>query len=465
MLREGSLHTVCRPVQEVVCHKACGQACKQICEQRCREVCETHCVPVCETCYKEVCCETCRPVCETCMKQECCTTYTNCVETCMKDVCKKVCKPVCSTKTVEKKCGEWVEEQYCVKGMGHLHFVQECGECCFDPCTCQAHQKPGRWKLCWEEGCPETRCRKVWHEHTVCETVPCTTYTTEYVHEQVPTTVCKRVPHTEVKQVPYTVTHVVREHTVKKVPYTVTHYQTEVCKKQVPYTVSRCAKGAYVDTNGVGHECENGANGEHYAFQEGAHYETTTSETVCHMVRENVVKKVPVTVYKTVQEECVKQVPYTVTRMVPHTVKKCVPVTVCEMVSETVCKKVPVTTCHMESYTVCKRVPVHGLQAGPVHDPHSRPLHGDGVRAGDALQKGAGLHVRGSLRQEAASGCGDGDLRSGSLHDLRPELRLRKLLRLRAGGLPEPAVPDPHGLRQRLRLRFGLQRRLRLQVM
>src|SRR6202030_2816716 len=110
-------------------------------------------------------------------------------------------------------------------------------------------------------------CRKVWHEHTVCETVPCTTYCTEYVHEKVPYTVCKRIPHTEVKCVPYTVTHMVKEHVVKKVAYTVTHNQTEVCKKQVPYTVSRCIRGAYVDANGCGHECENGPNGEHYAFQ------------------------------------------------------------------------------------------------------------------------------------------------------------------------------------------------------
>ena len=60
------------------------------------------------------------------------------------------------------------------------------------------------------------RCRKVWHEHTVCETVPCTTYVTECGHEQVPYTVCKRVPHTEVKQVPYTVTRMVQETHVKR---------------------------------------------------------------------------------------------------------------------------------------------------------------------------------------------------------------------------------------------------------
>jgi hypothetical protein len=304
-------------------------------------------------------CEThCRTVQETCCKTVCCTTYTNEVQTCYRECVKTVCRPVTTCKTVEKKCGEWVTEQYCIPGRTHIRLERACDECCFDPCTCQTHHKRGGWHLCTEK-CPDTvGCKQVWKTHTVCETVPCTTYVKECVHEQVPYTVCKRVPHTETKQVPYTVCKTIPETVVKQVPYTVTRIQKEIVREQVPYTVTRSCKGAYVDAQGVGHECE-GANpdGSPWCFQCGAHYEKTFNETVCRMVQEQCVKKVPYTVYRTVQEECVKQVPYTVCRMVPHTVKKCVPVTTCETVQEVCHKKVPYTVCHMESYTVCKQVP------------------------------------------------------------------------------------------------------------
>src|SRR5262249_51678983 len=161
------------------------------------EVCCTVCRPVCETCYKEVCCTVCKPVCETCYKDVCCTTYTNSVETCYKECVKKVSRPVCTTKTVQKKCGEWVCETYCKPGKKVC-----CSDCCFDPCSCQTCCTPKKQKV-WCEGPPQVCTRKVWKEHVVCEQVPCTTYVTECVHEKVPYTVCKKIPCTTVKKVPY----------------------------------------------------------------------------------------------------------------------------------------------------------------------------------------------------------------------------------------------------------------------
>src|SRR5262249_15769616 len=146
-----------------------------------------------ETCYKDVCQTVCKPVCETCYKDVCCTTYNTVTETCYKNVTRTVCKPVCSMKTVQKKCGEWVTEQYCVPGKTVTKWVRTADEACFDPCGCKTTVKRGHWeKVC--NKCPDQMmCRKVWKEHTVCEQVPCTTMVKECVVEKVPYTVCKKV--------------------------------------------------------------------------------------------------------------------------------------------------------------------------------------------------------------------------------------------------------------------------------
>src|SRR5207249_2382392 len=116
-------------------------------------------------------------------------------------------------------------------------------------------------------------------------------------------TVCKKVPYTVVKKVPYTVCRMVPETIVKKVPYTVTRYETQVCKKSIPYTVSRCCVGAWVDTQGVGHECE--APGR--TFQCGAQVCRTYTTTTTRMVPHTETRKVQCTVWRTVTEECVKK--------------------------------------------------------------------------------------------------------------------------------------------------------------
>ena len=131
---------------------------------------------------KEVCTNVCRPVTETCMKQVCETCYKNVEETCYKDCVQTISKQVCSTKTVSKKCGEWVCESYCVPGKCKTQWVKTCDECCFDPCTCQSVSKPGKWVRTKVETPAETRTRKVWKEHTVCEQVPVTTTVKECVH-------------------------------------------------------------------------------------------------------------------------------------------------------------------------------------------------------------------------------------------------------------------------------------------
>src|SRR5262249_3992336 len=152
----------------------------------------------------------------------------------MKECPRTVCKPVTTYKTVTRDCGEYVTEQYTVPGRKRLQWVCEPGECCFDPCTCKTVQKPGRRRLVCVEGPCETRCRKVWKPRLVCEQVPCTTYVKETVCEKVPVTVTRKVPVTEVRK--------------------------------VPYTVNRCVRGAYVDAQGVGYECE----GPGRCFKEGA---------------------------------------------------------------------------------------------------------------------------------------------------------------------------------------------------
>jgi hypothetical protein len=275
------------------------------------------------------------------MKEVCETTYTTEQVTCFKSVTKTVSEPCTTMKTVHKKCGEWVTEQYCVPGKTVHHWVKTCGECCFDPCTCKTTQTSGKWERVCEKCPDEMRCKKVWKEHDVCEQVPVTTCVKHCVTEQVPYTVCKKVPHTCVKKVPYTVTKMVKETVVKKVPVTVHRTVTEVVKEQVPYTTSTVCKGAWVDTAGVGHgEC---APDRHFVC--GASYEKTWTTTVTKMVPETHTKKVAYTTWTTVQEECVKKVPYKVCRMVPTVNKKMVPVTTCQMVQEVV--KKPYTTQRM----------------------------------------------------------------------------------------------------------------------
>src|SRR5207237_61482 len=155
----------------------------------------------------------------------------------------------------------------------------DCCDCCFDPCTCQSVTKHKKCKVCCE-GCPETRTRKVWHEHVVCEQVPCTTYVTECVVEKVPYTVCKKVPHTVVKKVPVALTLI------------------------LPGSLNAC-----------------------------------WPVTVSTSVEEKWVMKVAYCVHSMEQYTVCKQVPYTVSKQVPYTVCKQVPYTVTEMVPTTVCKR------------------------------------------------------------------------------------------------------------------------------
>src|SRR5262249_36862431 len=249
------------------------------------------------TVMKEVCCDVCRQVQECCVKNVCETTYETVNETCYKECVKKVSKPVCTMKTVQKKCGEWACESYCVPGKTTTKWVDTC-ECCFNPCTCQTVTKHHKVKVCCE-GPAEVRTRKVWHERIVCEQVPCTTYVTECHVERVPYTVCKKVPHTCVKKVPYTVCRTVHEKVVKQVPCTVHRTVTEVVKKQVPYTTTRCVRGAYVGPEGCTSPCEKPG----YTFQEGAQVCEERQYTTTRMVQEVCRKQVPYTVMRTVQEE------------------------------------------------------------------------------------------------------------------------------------------------------------------
>ena len=187
---------------------------------------------------------------------------------------------------------------------------------------------------------------------------------------------CKKVVTKEIKNVPYTVRRTLRGAYVddkgcghecdgpgrtfkecavarKLVPYNVTRMVSTVEKTMVPYTTSRCARGAYVDDKGEGHQCD--GPGRH--FQECANYKIVNTYTTCKMVQETRVKKVPYTVYETVIEKQIKKVPYQVCRMVPHTVCKKVPYQVCEIEKHTICKKVPYTECVQQPYTVHCKVP------------------------------------------------------------------------------------------------------------
>ena len=120
-------------------------------------------------------------------------------------------------------------------------WVKTCGECCFDPCTCKAIHKPGQLDPHLGPEPDQVCTRKVWHTHTVCETVPCTTYVKESVCEKIPYTVCKKVPHTRPHEgALHGDSQDVHETVTKQVPYTVTKYESQVCKKMVPYTVTKC---------------------------------------------------------------------------------------------------------------------------------------------------------------------------------------------------------------------------------
>src|SRR5262249_50305248 len=141
---------------------------------------------------------------------------------------------------------------------------------------------------------------------------------------------------------------------VKRVPYTVCRVEKQIVKKQVPYTVTRNVCGAYVDAQGVAHDCE----GPGRTFQEGAQVCRDVGTTTTRMVKETCVKQAPYTVWRTVQETCVKKVPYTVCHMEHAKVCKQVPYTVCKMVPYTVTCKVPYKVTECVPVTVCKRVKV-----------------------------------------------------------------------------------------------------------
>src|SRR5207253_206803 len=146
--------------------------------------------PVVEHLEKEVCVTTCKPVTECVIKDVCCTAYKEVIEQCCKEVKKTVCKPVTTCKTVSKKVGEWVCEEYCVPGRKTTCWEKIPAECCFDPCTCKTTHKPATCRKIVCQGASEVRTRKVWRTKTVCEQVPCTTYVKECVIEKIPYTVC-----------------------------------------------------------------------------------------------------------------------------------------------------------------------------------------------------------------------------------------------------------------------------------
>ena len=367
--------------------------CNNICEAKVRECCHVTCRPVCETHYRECCTTTCRPVCETVMKNFCCTEWTNEQVTCYKNCVRYTCEPCTTMRTVTRKVPEMVTENVCVRGKLHISLERGCHSE-FDPCCCACVQKRNllpSLHVCRE---PDQMCtRQVCKYRTVCEQVPCTTYVRKCHIEQVPYTVCRKVPHTVTKEVPVTETRYVRETVKKQVPYTVTRIERDVVRTQVPYTVSRRAYGAWmgaadaaaykklalanVESDGVVTAAaksttsatpsftayDNEAPGR--VFVEGAQIQREVCYTTVRMVPETTVVKVPYTVTRTVPETITKTVPYTVVRMVPTTVKKIVPETTCKIVTEECVKNVPTCVCTMQTqtveckvpYTVCKQVP------------------------------------------------------------------------------------------------------------
>jgi hypothetical protein len=200
---------------------------------------------------------------------------------------------------VTRRCIECVEEPYTplfggLRGLfsGRNNCCDPCAnQCktnncdpCFDPCACKTFHLFNRGGNACNDSCcnnnnnccstPCCPTRKVWRVKCVTEQVPCTTYVTRCVTERVPYTVCKQVHYNEMRSVNYTVRRNVRGAYVdaqglghecdgpgrtfkecavarKLIPYTVCRNVTCIEKKLVPYTVTRCVRGAYVDAVGA----------------------------------------------------------------------------------------------------------------------------------------------------------------------------------------------------------------------
>lgn len=437
-------YTVCKPVYEQHCHVQCCQVQKQICEQHCHEVCQRVCRPVTECRHREVCCQVAKCLEECHVRQVCVPCCKDVTETCYKNVTKRICEPCTTYKTVTKRISECVDVPCgpihtglangpfrslfagiglgCGNGCGNTGCSSSASACnggdccdpCFDPCAGKIFHLRDRLRSgggigsrldgckgpcangACGDNCGPTPTRKVWRVRCVTEQVPCTTFVTKCVTEQVAYTVCKKVHYNEVRNVQHTVRRNVRGAYVddkghghecdgpgrhfkegavakKLVPYTVTKMVTTLEKKMVCRTVSRCARGAYVDDKDPGQgkgDAHGDAKGKTYAtdgpgrrFQEGATFNVSKIYTTCKMVQEHHVKKVPHTEYVNVIEKQIKTVPYQVCRMVPHTITKKVSYQECVQEKFTVCKKVPYTECVKQSYTcrvpytVCETVP------------------------------------------------------------------------------------------------------------
>ncbi|MSQ96505.1 MAG: hypothetical protein EXR98_18410 [Gemmataceae bacterium] len=407
-------YTVRVPKYEQHCHVRNCHVTKQICETHCREVRQKVCRPVTEMCHKDVCCQVAKCIEEICMKQVCVHRCKDVTETCYKTCVKRTREPVTTYKTVTRRVIECVDEP-CDPGRGFGGMLgngpfcgllgnlgrgcndgcattgkacgkSDCDDPCFDPCACKSFHPLERLRArrsdCSDAGAGIARCapcpttRKVWKVRCITEQIPCTTYVTKCVTEKVAYTVRKKVHYSEVCKVSSTVRRNVRGAYVddkgvghendgpgrkfkegavarKTVSYPVTRMVNTIEKKMVTNTVSRCARGAYVDDKGVGHENDDPGR----KFKEGATYQVVNNYTTTKMVHEQRVKKVQYTVNVMVEEKQIKRVPYQVCRMVPHTVTKKIPYTVCEQEKYTVCKKVAYTECVMQPYTVKCKVP------------------------------------------------------------------------------------------------------------
>jgi hypothetical protein len=190
--------------------------------------------------------------------------------------------------------------------------------------------------------------------------------------------VCKQVHYNEMRSVNYTVRRNVRGAYVdaqglghecdgpgrtfkecavarKLIPYTVCRNVTCIEKKLVPYTVTRCVRGAYVDAVGA----PTGSAGAHTSSP-GAPGSTSsapsTSGTAAPTNSNNYATDGPGRIF---QEGAVYKVvsTYTTSRMVQEQRVKKVPYTVYENVTETVIKQVPYQVCRMVPHCVTKRVP------------------------------------------------------------------------------------------------------------
>jgi hypothetical protein len=241
-------YTVNKPICETSVQKDCPQqVSKTVYETLFKECCTPVCRLVCETRYRDVCTTTCRPVCETVMRTVCYTDWKNVTQTCMKPVQRTVCQKVTTMRTVTKKVPYTVCETYTVRG-GQPCIKQPLFRTCFDPCVNQKDCKSANFADCQTNCHEEVRTRQVTKYRTVCEQVPCTTTVRKTVYEQVPVTICTKVPHTCTKQVPVKVTRFVCDKHKQKVPYTCNRIVTETVRRQIPYCVTRTVCGAYVDS-------------------------------------------------------------------------------------------------------------------------------------------------------------------------------------------------------------------------